>query len=65
METLIGLDENEIRIFLELRRINMKCGKVSLNYDENGIVKSVDTYRHIDLKKKLSTDYIDTKEKIM
>jgi hypothetical protein len=53
--TMIGLSEEEIKIFLELRRINMKCGSIHLNFDENGICKSVDEYRHFNIEKSLST----------
>ena len=45
----IELDEEEARIFIELRRIAMKNGSVYLNYDKYGNVKSIDEYKHNEL----------------
>ena len=50
METLIGLDEDEQRLFIELRRIAMKNGSVHLNYDKRGKIKSIDEYHHREIK---------------
>ena len=49
--TYIGLTEEEAKIFIELRRINMDTGSVHLNY-QFGKVKSMDEFKH----KKLSVD---------
>lgn len=46
---MVGLTDNEAMVFIELRRIKMKCGSVHLNYDDKGEIKSIDEYRHTDL----------------
>ncbi len=52
MEVAVYMDEDEAQIFIELRRINMKNGSVRLNYDETGIVRSIDEYKHNELSTK-------------
>ncbi len=49
-EVAVYMDSEEARVFIELRRINMKNGSVRLNYDEEGIVRSIDEYWHSELK---------------
>jgi len=56
-KVMVELDENEARIFIELRRIAMKSGSVRLNYDKDGIVQSMDESRHWEL----STSLLDKK----
>jgi hypothetical protein len=51
----VYLDEDEAKIFIELRRIAMKSGSVRLNYDKEGRVQSMDEYRHKELLE-LSTE---------
>jgi len=46
---MIELDEDEQRLFIELRRIAMKNGSVHLNYDKRGKIKSIDEYHHREL----------------
>ena len=64
----VYLDEDEARIFIELRRIAMKSGSIRLNYDKNGKVQSMDEYKHCEfgefseLSTDLSTNYLDIKK---
>lgn len=58
-ETVVYLNDDEAKIFVELRRIAMKNGSVRLNYDKNGKVQSIDEYRHYELSAELSTPLLD------
>jgi len=61
--TMVGLTEEEQRIFLELRRIAMRAGSVTLHYNIRGVVIDIQENRHNyrsggifgPLRKKLST----------
>lgn len=63
MQIAVYLDNEEARIFVELRRIAMKNGSVRLNYDKDGIVQSIDEFKHYELSDtlKLSTQILDKK----
>lgn len=58
-KTIVYLDNDEARIFIELRRIAMKNGSVHLNYDKNGRMQSIDEIRHLELSTSLNNNKID------
>jgi hypothetical protein len=60
--TMIGLTENEVKIFLKLREIEMRGGSVKINYDDNNLAQTMDLFRHCpDLSTGLSTTYLTSK----
>jgi len=56
MQVAVYLEEDEARIFVELRKIAMKNGSVRLNYDKDGNVQSIDEFKHYELSTSYSLD---------